>query len=111
MYESIEPTPDELMALFQEKNSTDRGLGWGPKLRLRHNYFTPDEYYEALTKNLVITGCSWIDIGCGRDIFPNNKMLAEALGSRAEFVQGVDPDPNVHENPYIGLHGSHSPLG
>lgn len=89
------PTILDLVALFQSKYD---GKGWGPALRISHDYFSPDDFYEATVDKLVTVGCKWADVGCGRDIFPSNSQLAEKLASRAELVFGIDPDPNVREN-------------
>ena len=42
----------------------------------------PDDVYEATIAKLVEPGCAWIDIGCGRDIFPGNYGLAKELAER-----------------------------
>jgi SAM-dependent methyltransferase len=93
------PTTEELLAIFKRKHP---GVtGWGPRMRLANNYFTPDEHYEALVARLVTPGCSWADVGCGRDIFPSNQPLAIELSQRAGFLAGIDPDPNVLENKFV----------
>lgn len=96
-------TPDraELMAVFDMKYRRQPELGWGPKTRLRFGYFNPDDYYEAVVAKLVKEGCWWADVGCGRDIFPSNAPLARLLADRSAFLFGIDPDPNIRENPYI----------
>ena len=101
------PSNEELLALFYQKYSSSRGLGWGPQLRLDYGYFNPDDYYEALVDRLVTSETSWLDIGCGRDIFPFNRTLAAELSARAALIQGVDPDPNIHDNPFLSeaFHG------
>jgi SAM-dependent methyltransferase len=65
------------------------------------NYYSPDIYYEALTTKLVFPGCRWVDVGCGRDIFPNNRDLAHFLARRAGFLYGIDPDDNVRSNEFV----------
>ena len=97
----IAPSEAELQALFEEKYRMSYGLGWGPKLRHRFGYYMPEDFYEALVAKLVVENCSWVDVGCGRDIFPSNKKLAETLSKKASFVYGIDPDDNVQENPFL----------
>jgi SAM-dependent methyltransferase len=96
-------TPDraELMAVFDMKYRREPELGWGPKMRLRFGYFNPDDYYEAVVAKLVNEGSWWADVGCGRDIFPSNAPLARLLADRSAFLFGIDPDPNIRDNPYI----------
>lgn len=95
------PTDLELRAIYNAKYSGKSDLGWGPRARLLFSHFSPDEHYEALVEKIVSTGCSWIDIGCGRDIFPSNPGLARKLSERAAYVFGVDPDENILENPFL----------
>lgn len=90
-----------LREVFRLKYGDPATYGWGPRLRLRFGYFTPDDYYEAIIAGLVGDGCSWIDVGCGRDIFPNNRPLAARLAALCPDLVGVDPDDNVDENPHV----------
>jgi SAM-dependent methyltransferase len=76
-------------------------LGWGPRLRAAHGYHTPDDVYEALLAGLVVPGLRWLDVGCGRELFPNDRPLARILSQRAARLVGVDPDPTLQENPYV----------
>lgn len=95
------PSEGELEALFEAKYRRGYGLGWGPALRRRLGYVPADDYYEAVMEKLVTAGCAWMDVGCGRDLFPSNRKLAERLSSRARVVFGVDPDDNIKENPFV----------
>ena len=70
-------------------------------MRLKHGYFTPDDYYEALVGRLLHDGAEWCDVGCGRNIFPENPDLARQYASRCRFVFGIDPDDNVRENALV----------
>jgi 2-polyprenyl-3-methyl-5-hydroxy-6-metoxy-1,4-benzoquinol methylase len=70
-------------------------------MRYLHQYWSPDDFYEATVSKLVTPGCKWADVGCGRDLFPSNRGLAERLSKRAGLVFGIDPDPNVLENAYV----------
>jgi 2-polyprenyl-3-methyl-5-hydroxy-6-metoxy-1,4-benzoquinol methylase len=103
----FELTRDDLMSLYKAKYYREGEPGQSPRMRLSFDYFTPDDYYEALVSRLVTPGCEWADIGCGRDVFPRFSELARDLCSRASFVYGIDPDDNVLENPYINdrFHG------
>ena len=75
--------------------------GWAPRRRFRFKFFLPAEVYEATVSGLVSDGCSWIDVGGGRTIFPHNPKLARQLVSRCSNVVAVDPSGNVHENPFV----------
>ena len=97
----LEPTHEELMAVFDGKYRREPELGWGPKMRLDFGYFNPDDHYESVVAKLVLPGASWADIGCGRDIFPSNAGLARKLADRSGFLYGIDPDPNIRDNPFI----------
>ena len=97
----LEPTHSELMAVFDGKYRREPELGWGPKMRLDFGYFNPDDRYESVVAKLVMPGASWADIGCGRDIFPSNAGLARKLADRSGFLYGIDPDPNIRDNPFI----------
>ena len=44
---------------------------------------------------------SWLDVGGGHNIFPENPALAEALVSRCSTVVAVDPSANVHDNRFV----------
>lgn len=92
---------EQLRATYDAKYSSEPGLGWGPKTRLKFGHFSPDEHYETVVAQLVTRDCNWLDVGCGREIFPSNPKLAAVLSSRARMVVGVDPDTNVHENPFL----------
>ena len=91
-----EPTHEELTALFDLKHRSGGELGWSPALRLRYDYFNPDDVYEALVRKLVKPDSRWLDVGCGRNLFPWNTPLSEELSERAELLVGVDPDDTIH---------------
>ncbi len=76
--------------------------GWAPRLRARFAYHTPDDVYEALVASLVRDGSAWLDVGCGRDLFPSNRPLARRLAARCAVVAGVDPAPTLAENELVG---------
>ncbi len=90
---------EQLEAVYRTKYGTAPGPK--PRVRRNNNYFTPDEYYEALIEQLVTPGCHWIDVGGGRDVFPHFPALSKELAERAGLLVGVDPSENIHDNPYI----------
>ena len=94
-------TQDELMAVFRQKYSKSPTLGWGPRMRLESGYFTPDDHYEALVGRLLRSGSDWCDVGCGRNMFPENPELARQYAERCNYVFGIDPDDNVRENRFV----------
>jgi SAM-dependent methyltransferase len=95
------PSREQLMAVYNVKYFRFGEQGWGPRQRLSFGHFSPDDYYEALVASLVTPGCSWADVGCGRDIFPSHPDLSRELCTRAQFVLGIDPDDNIKDNPFI----------
>lgn len=98
---SLDLTRSDLLRIFDLKYRREPELDWGPAQRLRFDYFNPDDVYEAVLDKLVVGGCRWADIGCGRDIFPSNPELAKELAARTEHLLGIDPSANVLENPFI----------
>jgi hypothetical protein len=95
------PSRNSLAQVFEEKYTRDYGLGWSPRLRKNFGYFTPDDYYETLVSNMVQNSFYWADVGCGRDVFPGNVKLARKLADRVDFLLGIDPSPNILENPFL----------
>lgn len=95
------PSTAALERVFRLKYGDLAAAGWSPRLRHRFGYFSPDDFYEALVDSLVTEGSSWVDVGCGRDLFPSNRPLAEQLSARAGRLVGVDPAPTLAENPYV----------
>jgi 2-polyprenyl-3-methyl-5-hydroxy-6-metoxy-1,4-benzoquinol methylase len=97
---TVEPSRAELETVFRQKHGDPTKTGWGPRIRYSFGYFTPDEYYEAVVSKLVETGCAWIDVGGGRDVFPDNKALATELAARCLRLTAVDPSDTVEENQF-----------
>lgn len=97
----LDVTSEELEKLFLLKYGPVETTGWSPRRRHEFGYYSPDDYYEALVDKLVTPTTRWLDVGSGRDIFPSNKKLAELLARRAEKLVGVDPSPNIHDNPFV----------
>jgi len=100
---SLEPTQADLANLFQIKHGPPANAGWGPKTRLAFDYFNPDDRYEALLNKLIDKHTKWLDVGCGRNIFPSNAPLAQMLADRCRLLVGVDPDDNVEDNPALHI--------
>jgi SAM-dependent methyltransferase len=75
--------------------------GPNPRLWLRVCYYSPDDHYEAVVGQLVEKGSRWLDVGCGRDLFPSNPALARLLSARCGHLTGLDPDRNVQDNPWV----------
>ena len=93
-------TREQLDDLFKLKYDDLKG-GWGPGQRLKFGYFTPDDVYEATIDSLVTPDTTWLDVGCGRDIFPSNFRLAKMLSERCRLLVGLDPSDNIEENQII----------
>src|SRR5439155_1325029 len=84
-------------------NAVDAVGPAGPVPRLWHRwgYSAPDMYYEAAVAKLIDERSAWLDVGCGRCAFPENKSLAKMLAARCRRLVGVDPDPAIEENPCV----------
>lgn len=95
------PDRAALRQMFHVRYGPEARLGWGPRLRRAYDYYTPDDVYEALVAGIVAPGMAWLDVGCGRELFPANHELARALARRAGRLVGVDPDPTLDENPWL----------
>jgi 2-polyprenyl-3-methyl-5-hydroxy-6-metoxy-1,4-benzoquinol methylase len=98
---AIAPTPEALAEVFRSRFGNPDALGPVPKLWHRRGYFPPDVFYEAVVANLVRPGAAWLDVGCGRDVFPGNADLARGLAGRCGTLVGVDPDETIEENPFV----------
>jgi 2-polyprenyl-3-methyl-5-hydroxy-6-metoxy-1,4-benzoquinol methylase len=91
----------DLDAVFQDKYGQADAIGWNPARRQRAGYYLPADLFEATVARYVTPGCAWLDVGGGRQIFPENPILASRLVARSGAVVAVDPDPNVLENPFV----------
>ena len=98
---TVLPTPSELSGLFALKYGDPTTTGPNPRRRHRFGYFLPSDVYEATVANALTPGAAWLDVGGGSSPFPDNPKLAAELAARAGRFVGVDPSPNVHENPYV----------
>jgi 2-polyprenyl-3-methyl-5-hydroxy-6-metoxy-1,4-benzoquinol methylase len=83
------------------RHGANGAVGPAIKARRAYEYFTPEEYYECVLDSLVQDNTRWLDVGCGRDLLPNNRALAEILARRCGRLVGIDPDANVLENGYV----------
>lgn len=96
--DSLMPSSAELDTYVCEKYGPPAAMGVSPSLRYRHRYAAADDCYEALVARLVSESTRWLDVGCGRDLFPSNVAGARELARRSRCLVGVDPDDNVLEN-------------
>jgi SAM-dependent methyltransferase len=97
---SIRPTREDLERVFRQKHGDPATTGWGPRTRQQFGYFTPDDYYDAVVAKLVGKRSAWLDVGGGRDVFPDNRPLARELADRCRLLVAVDPSDTVEENPF-----------
>ena len=95
------PTEQELEQLFTQKHGRPETTGRNPRRRFEFHYFTPQDMYEACVSRHVTLGCSWLDVGGGHSIFPENPALARNLVSRCSKMVAVDPSDNVLRNPFV----------
>jgi 2-polyprenyl-3-methyl-5-hydroxy-6-metoxy-1,4-benzoquinol methylase len=95
------PASRDLAEVYRARFGDPRRTGSVPRLWHRSRYFTPDAYYEALVAKLVGPETDWLDIGCGRSLFPWNERLARRLADRCRTLVGVDPDETIEENPFV----------
>lgn len=93
-------SPATLDELLRMKYGPRERRGWGPRLRARYDYVTPDDEYEALLLDLVDCDTEWLDVGCGRQIL-HCRAAAELLSRRARRLVGIDPSENVLENTLV----------
>ena len=94
----VMPDSSELDDYVCSKYGAPEEMDVSPHLRSRLRYTSADDCYEALVSKLVDSESCWLDVGCGRDLFPSNCTGAKKLAEKAYFLAGVDPDENVHEN-------------
>ena len=95
---SVLPPPAPTLAkIFRGKYGEPAALGWGPAMRQRFGYYTPDDHYEAAGCELVRPATRGLDVGCGRELFPSNRALAAELAQRGARLVGVDPDATLEE--------------
>jgi len=98
---NLELTQSELIEVFRLKYGNPDQFGPNPRLWARFGYFGPNEYYEATVAKLVKARTRWLDVGCGRHLFPWNPNLADNLALRCSLLVGLDPDANVEDNRWV----------
>ena len=89
-----------LPAVLLDKYGPAEAQGWGPRMRAGFGHATPDDWYEASLDALVTPATRWLDVGCGRDLFPSNAATARRLAARCARLVGIDPDDNIDDNPW-----------
>ncbi|MDP9096908.1 MAG: class I SAM-dependent methyltransferase, partial [Pseudomonadota bacterium] len=94
---AVAPADSEAEFLAVKYGDLSAG-GWGPRLRAQFGHVTPDDRYEYVVSQRVTPGVDWLDVGCGRHLFPHNMTLAERLAERCGSLTGIDPSKNVFEN-------------
>ena len=99
--QNIDLSDERLTKLFRQKYSDIAEIGWRPRMRLKWGYFLPSDFYEAIVDQLVTEQTSWLDIGGGRDIFPENPRLSTQLSNRCKRLVGIDPSNNILFNTYV----------
>lgn len=97
----IEGAVAALPCVLAEKYGDLAAGGPSPRLRSRFGHATPDDWYEAVVDTLVDAETTWLDVGCGRDLFPSNQPTAHRLTDLCRRIVGIDPDPNIADNSFI----------
>lgn len=97
----IDLSNERLRQLFVQKHGEIANVGWSPTLRLNWDYFLPSDCYEAIVDQLVTESTYWLDVGGGRDIFPENPRLASQLSKRCKRLVGIDPSENILQNTFV----------
>lgn len=97
----LRPTGDDLAEVFRAKYGAAAARSRVLRMWRSFGYYTPDEFYESLVAKLVRADSDWIDVGCGRDLFPYNQPLAAVLSRRCRLLVGLDPDGNVEGNGFV----------
>jgi 2-polyprenyl-3-methyl-5-hydroxy-6-metoxy-1,4-benzoquinol methylase len=94
-------TPEDVAKVAATKYGDLGTGGWGPRLRSRFGYYTPDDWYEAVLDGLVARETEWLEVGCGRDILSSSPLGSRRLADRCRRLTGIDPSENINENPYV----------
>jgi SAM-dependent methyltransferase len=97
MLDLMDPA-DHMQQLLELKYGPAATQGWGPRLRKRFGYCTPDDWYEAMLLGMVEADTAWLDVGSGRHILPFNRPVATLLAARCRRLVGIDPDETIEHN-------------
>jgi hypothetical protein len=93
--------PESLETVLHSHYGPRERRGWGPRLRSKFSYYTPDDWYEAFILEQVTDQTDWLDVGCGSSILPYNPALAKILSQRCHLLFGTDPSDNIGHNSFI----------
>lgn len=88
-------TREQLEKIFHLKYGSPEATGWGPRSRWKAGHFNPADYYEAIVEQLVPNESRWLDVGCGRNLFPRNEPLAKLLSERCRLLVGIESRPDA----------------
>jgi SAM-dependent methyltransferase len=90
--------------VLRVKYGAPEQMGPAPRLRQRFGYSSPDDWYEAAVFGLVSGTTTWLDVGCGRNVFPSNRAAAKLLSERCRLLVGLDPSDNIRANDMVHEH-------
>lgn len=93
-----------LPCVLRLKYGPPERMGPAPRLRQRLGYSSPDDWYEAAVFGLVSPMTTWLDVGCGRSVFPFNHAAAKHLSERCRLLVGLDPSDNIRANDLVHEH-------
>ncbi len=79
----------------------NRPLGWRARKKVDAKYHSPEEWYQSIVEALVTENTTWVDIGGGQFLFPDNQALAAQLAQRCKRLVGVDPSDNIRNNLFV----------
>jgi SAM-dependent methyltransferase len=97
----LSATQQKLPCILRLKYGPPERMGPAPRLRQRLGYSSPDDWYEAAVFGLVGGTTAWLDVGCGRSVFPFNHAAAKLLSERCRLLVGLDPSDNIHANDLV----------
>ena len=97
----LEAAAPSLAQVLDLKYGPLEAAGWGPRLRSKFKYANPADWYEAYVMEKVTGETLWLDVGCGRSLFPQNDPLARLLAQRCGLLVGADPSDNIDDNPFV----------
>lgn len=95
------PTEDEMREYVAARYGDPSTHGWRVRRRHQFDYISPELYYEATVDQLVTDNTRWVDVGGGKAVFPHHDGLSRTMADRCEFLAGVDPSENIHQNPFV----------